>query len=152
MAEQIETRPAYLREASCNRDARQTQVRQWVERCWGEEAVSVNERVERFFEEAVELAQAEGVGPYRLWEIIGHVYQKDAGDPQQEVGGIGTTLLAYCAAKGISADDCERNELTRILGKPVEHFRARHAAKVESGLATAIGSNSRKPVAASQED
>ena len=142
MAEQIETRPTYLREASCNRDARQTQVRQWVERCWGAEAVSVNERVERFFEEAVELMQAEGMDPARLAEITTHVYAKAPGDPVQEVGGIGTTLLAYCAAKGISADDCERRELTRILGKPVEHFRARHAAKVDSGLATAIGSNS----------
>lgn len=135
MAENSSKTPAYLREASCNRDTRQTQVRQWVERCWGPEAVSVNERVERFFEEAAELAQAEGIDPRRLQEIIGHVYQKDAGEPAQEVGGIGTTLLAYCAAKGISADDCERRELTRILAKPVDHFRQRHAAKVKSGLA-----------------
>ena len=125
-------------EAALHRDDRQEQVRDWVVRCWGEGAVSVVERVERFFEEAAELAQAEGIDPYRLQEIIGHVYQKDAGQPAQEVGGIGTTLLAYCAAKGISADECERRELSRILGKPVDHFRARHDAKVRSGLAQRI--------------
>lgn len=122
-------------EAALHRDDRQEQMRDWVVRCWGEGAVSVVERVERFFEEAAELAQAEGIDPYRLQEIIGHVYQKDAGQPAQEVGGIGTTLLAYCAAKGISADECERRELSRILGKTADHFRARHAAKVQSGLA-----------------
>lgn len=124
--------------AATDRDDRQEQVRDWVVRCWGDGAVSVNERVERFFEEAAELAQAEGVTPGRLNEIIQHVYAKEAGEPSQEVGGIGTTLLAYCASKGISADECERRELSRILAKPVDHFRARHAAKVQSGLAQAL--------------
>lgn len=124
--------------AAENRDDRQEQVRDWVVRCWGDGAVSVNERVERFLEEAFELAQAEGILWPRLHQISCKVYDKEPGEPSQEVGGIGTTLLAYCAAKGISADECERRELTRILNKPVDHFRARHAAKVQSGLAQAL--------------
>lgn len=124
--------------AAESRDDRQDQVRDWVIRCWGEGAVSVVERVERFSEEAAELTQAEGISRARLFEIIGHVYDKEPGQPAQEVGGIGTTLLAYCSAKGVSADECERRELSRILAKPVEHFRARHDAKVRSGLAQRI--------------
>lgn len=124
--------------ALADRDVRKEQVRDWVVRCWGEGAVGVVERVERFFEEAAELTQAEGISRDRLAEIIRHVYDKEPGKPPQEVGGIGTTLLAYCAAKGISADECERRELSRILGKPVDHFRARHDAKVRSGLAQPI--------------
>lgn len=128
------------RYAANSRDDRQEQVRDWVVRCWGDGAVSVVERVERFFEEAAELTQAEGISRDRLTEIIRHVYDKEPGQPPQEVGGIGTTLLAYCAAKGISADECERRELSRILGRPVDHFRARHDAKVRSGLAQRISS------------
>ena len=137
---ELDERAAHrARYAANSRDDRQEQVRDWVIRCWGEGAVGVVERVERFFEEAAELTQAEGISRDRLAEIIRHVYDKDPGQPPQEVGGIGTTLLAYCAAKGISADECERRELSRILGKSVDHFRARHDAKVRSGLAQPIG-------------
>lgn len=71
----------------------------------------------------------------RVALIADAVYAKEPGEPAQEIGGISTCLLAYCAATAVSADDCERAELTRILGKTPEHFRTRHQAKVEAGMA-----------------
>lgn len=163
--------PADDTEAADSRDVRQEQMRRWIGRIWGEEALHPHERVERLLEEAIELAQAERLpggllGPAvrllflrldvynldngtlaciekvrhalrddRIIRITDGVYAKEPGEPAQEVGGISTCLLAYCAATAVSADACERAELTRILGKTPEHFRARHQAKVDAGMA-----------------
>ena len=89
------------------RDMRQVEVYDWVCCAFGApNANDITERVLRLFEETVELAQAEGLDPERLRAIVAHVYGKPPGDAAQEVGGIELTLLAYCSAKGISADEC----------------------------------------------
>lgn len=123
------------------RMARQEQMRAWVTRNWSAAAMAPNERVERLIEEVCELAQFEAVAVERVAHIAGKVYQKPvADDPAQEIGGISTCLLAYCAARGWSVDDCEARELARILALPAEHFRKRHAAKVAAGMADAFDS------------
>ncbi|WP_331326476.1 hypothetical protein [Methylobacterium fujisawaense] len=127
--------PADDTEAAASRDVRQEQMRRWIGRILGEGALHPHERVERLLEETVELAQAERLPAERIGGIVAHVYAKEPGEPAQEVGGISTCLLAYCAATAVSADACERAELTRILGKTPEHFRARHQAKVDAGMA-----------------
>lgn len=126
--------------ASANRDERQEQMRAWVTRNWGDKAMNRVERVERLLEEVIELAQAEGLPLDALTRISRHVYHKPPGEPAQEVGGIATCLLAYCAGTGISADAAEAAELQRILVLSPQHFRARHAAKVAAGMATAYPS------------
>lgn len=117
------------------RDQRQKAVYAWVLSTFGRENAAVVERVLRHFEEVVELAQAENLSDEELFAVIRHVYSKPKGDPKQEVGGIGTTLLAYCEARGISADDEEATEATRVLSIDPEYFRQRHNLKADAGIA-----------------
>lgn len=117
------------------RDERQQRVYEWVRTTFGLANQDAHERALRFFEEAVELAQAEGVPENELVRIVQHVCAKPAGRPEQEAGGAGTTLLAYCASKGFSADDAERREFERVLTIPAEHFRQRHRVKSDAGIA-----------------
>jgi hypothetical protein len=120
---------------STERDERQRRVYDWVRTTFGLANQDAHERALRFFEEAVELAQAEGIREEELVRIVRHVLTKPPGTPLQEAGGAGTTLLAYCEAKGFSADTAERLEFDRVLSFPSEHFRRRHDVKVEAGIA-----------------
>jgi hypothetical protein len=104
-----------------------------VRATFGDSLLATEERVSRVVEEAVELAQAEGVPAERLHALVRHVYAKPPGDPAQEVGGVGVTVLAYCAAVGISADDAEAREVERVLALPVDHFRRRQAGAAGGG-------------------
>lgn len=117
------------------RDGRQREVYLWVLSTFGEDNATVTERVRRLVEEVVELAQAEDVPAEQLRAIVAHVYAKPPGNAQQEVGGIGTTLLAYCEAKGISADAAEAAEARRVFSIDPEHFRERHNRKADAGIA-----------------
>ena len=112
---------------------RQKIVYEWVARCFGTEDDGP-ERAKRVLEEAMELAQAEGLDEAFAVKLLDRVYARPPGEPYQEAGGLGMTLLAYCAAKGFDADGAERDELARVLGMPTEHFTARGQAKADAGL------------------
>lgn len=117
------------------RDQRQRTVADWVVRCWGQQVLdSAPERAGRLLEEALELAQACELPADKAAHILAYVYGRDAGDPAQEAGGVGITLLALCASLGLSADTCEQVEVAKVLAKPVDHFRSRHAEKEAAGV------------------
>ena len=120
---------------SMNRDNRQRAVLQWVSDTFGEPATAVEERVLRVLEEAVELAQAEGVTRDRARSVVDYVFSKPPGDPSQEVGGLGVTLLAYCEASGLLADTEEQHEFDRVIAMDPTLFRARHNKKADAGIA-----------------
>jgi len=86
-------------------------------------------------EEAIELAQAEGVTYDTLADLLIHIWKRKPGEPKQEVGGIGVTLLAYCETKGISADLCEMEEIERIISLPSNYFQARQNIKASRNVA-----------------
>lgn len=96
------------------------------------------ERVTRLLEEAIELAQSEGLLLDDARRLMEHVYQKPPGDAFQEVGGVGITLLVYCGSRGFSADRAELSELVRVLGRDPQHFRDRQNAKAAAGVAEAV--------------
>jgi len=110
-------------------------VFRWVRDTFGEATFNPRERVLRFLEEAIELAQAEGIEYVQAMRVLGHVYEKPSGDPALEVGGVGVTLLAYCASKGVWADETERKEVTRVFAIDPTYFRERHNAKAAAGIA-----------------
>lgn len=119
------------------RDERQKTVMEWVRATFGAGIASSRpERAARFLEEAIELAQADGMDRKTAERILGHVYAKPVGNIANEVGGVGVTLLAYCAAAGVSAEDEERKEVATLLAKDAEYYRKRHAAKVAAGVAS----------------
>ena len=117
------------------RQRRQRTVYAWAAATFGAATMSPVERALRLVEEVVELAQAEGLAPELVRAVLDHVYAKPPGDRAQEVGGVGVTLLAYCEARGLSADAEEARELARVLAIDPERFRERHNIKAAAGIA-----------------
>lgn len=120
---------------SAGREQRQARAYAWVKDVFGEEVAQVPERVARLLEEVIELAQSEGIPQEQIGKLVNHVYAKPVGRPEQEVGGVGLTLLAYCEAKGLSAEQSEVDELTRVRASDPEQFRERHNRKADAGVA-----------------
>lgn len=107
----------------------QERVKRWLYACFGS-AITYDqvERCDRFIEEAIELVQASGLGKDRVLALVDYVYSRPPGEKHQEVGGVMTTLAAYCIAHGIAMDEAAEAELSRIWGK-VEEIRAKQASK-----------------------
>lgn len=103
------------------RDARQSDAFAWGGRTFGEINLNKRERARRFLEEAVELVQAAGLGASAVVDIVSHVYNKPPGEPAQEAGGVGVTLLMLCQCLGISAEHAERKELARVQNIPAQY-------------------------------
>ena len=112
----------------------------WVRRCFGDEAMSPHERACRVLEEAIELAQAEGVSKEIVAKSVDYVYNHPAGDPQQEGGGVACTLLAWCACHGFTFEGVADAELARVTVKPPEHFRKRQQRKADAGMSMQLNS------------
>ena len=100
---------------------------------------SVEERCLRLVEEAIELTQA--ALPNRQKEVCGklemlikRVFDRPPGDPEQELGGVIVTLLAYCALKEVRLDSAARHEIDRISGFDREHFELRQKDKQLAGV------------------
>ena len=128
------------------RDMRQATVESWVRRAFGDETMlRPDERAARVLEEATELAQACGVPEATAEKIRAYVYARPVGDPAQEVGGVGLTLLACCGTLGISADKAESDEVARVLAKPLEHWNRRWQEKSKAGITPGIHKDDRAP-------
>jgi hypothetical protein len=67
----------------------QRDVMEWVKRCFGDQANDPGVRALRLAEEAIEFAQAVGVDRVKLQQLITYVYDRPAGNPAQELGGVG---------------------------------------------------------------
>lgn len=117
------------------RDVRQAKVLAWAKACFGTVNISLAERARRLVEEAIELCQAEHVDEAQVHAIVRHVYGKPVGKATQEAAGVGVTLLAYCAAAGVSATRIEEEEVARITSYPPEYFAARQDKKADAGIA-----------------
>lgn len=72
------------------------------------------ERIMRFLEEALELAQAEGMNEQEVERVVSYVYGRPAGESFQEVGGVMVTLAAFCFRRGIDLQLAALTEFDRI--------------------------------------
>lgn len=107
----------------------QERVAPWMQACFGPEiSADKIERNHRFLEEALELVQSTGCTKSEALQLVDYVYNRDIGDPPQEVGGVMITLAALCLAQGLDMHECGEVELARIWTK-VEEIRAKQAAK-----------------------
>lgn len=107
----------------------------WAIRCFGSEHVSdLPTRALRTAEEAVELAQACGVGMEKMFDLVRVVYSRPRGSPVQEIGGIMLTVAVLCAVRGYDPDELFLTELRRVLDKPADHFAKRNQDKLDMGL------------------
>lgn len=109
----------------------------WCEATFGKEVLyNRKERALRLFEEALELAQAEGVDPAAIAATSARVLSRPPGDPYEEAADVGFTLLVWhFVAGGLTAPFLRAvsDEITRCEKKPAAHYRARHAAKAAVG-------------------
>ncbi len=118
-----------------SRSVRQAQVYAWCRLAFGEEhANSLHQRGLRLLEEAIEAYQAAGGAADMAHRLVDHVFSNPVGALNQELGGVGVTLLALAAAASLSADEEEDREVDRVLSKPLEHFRKRNEAKNAAGF------------------
>ena len=122
--------------ATAHRDGRQAKVYRWVLDVFTDEvAGNTNERIRRFTEESLELAQAVGLSEKDAVKLVRYVYGRPTGDVKQEIGGVSLTLLALCQHLGVSAEATEIDEVRRMLSKNRDALRAKHASKVAAGVA-----------------
>ena len=120
-------------------NARQRAAAEWVSRTFGPECMTdTGERSKRVLEEVAELCQAEGMPEQMAHDIVTYVYARPVGDIGQEIGGARLTLLAYAVSRGLSADQCERNEVERVLAMDPEYFKRRIAEKAAAGVSSYV--------------
>ena len=118
----------------------QTGIARWIIEIFGWDSyLNKNERAKRFLEEAIELNQAMGVSQEDALRLVNHVYSKPVGDVEQELGGVGITLLALGSALSLDVSALTLREYARISALPADHFRKRQAIKAEAGVAMKVG-------------
>jgi NTP pyrophosphatase (non-canonical NTP hydrolase) len=97
--------------------------------CFGDAIkADVQERCDRFIEEALEFVQAAGYSPERAHALVDYTFGRPLGEINQEVGGVVVTLAAMCNTLGVDFGAAAETELARIWTK-VEQIRAKQAAK-----------------------
>jgi hypothetical protein len=107
----------------------QRRVREWLNACFPPSvAADREERIHRFLEEAVELAQASGCSREDALALVDYVYSRPKGCPELEVGGVMVTLASLCVVSGIDMSDAGDRELDRNW-KRLDAIRLKQASK-----------------------
>lgn len=104
-------------------------MQRWLDACFDAETVSGTvPRNRAFLEEALELVQARGMRREEAHALVDYAFDRPAGDPFQEVGGVLLTLAPLCTAAGIDMSAAGEAELARVWTK-IDKIRAKQAAK-----------------------
>lgn len=107
----------------------QHRVAAWMRECFGPSfQTDKTERVHRFVEEALELAQASECTKSEAYQLVDYVFNRPVGEPGQEVGGVMTTLAALCLTQGLDIAECRETELSRVWSK-IDAIREKQDAK-----------------------
>lgn len=116
----------------------QTLARRWSQLVFGEhfERITPKIRSLRVLEEAMELAQSEGVTPEELQIIADQVYSKPVNpDPKKELGGVIVTLTNYADTRGYNLEESFYSEYCRILDPTImARVRNRNLAGDKIGM------------------
>lgn len=90
----------------------------WTRAAFGSKGATPGERAARVVEEAIELAQVEGIDIGMIYTIADRVYSRPVGDPEDEIGGTLLCLLAYAAAIDMDAEESAFEVFGRIIAAP----------------------------------
>jgi len=93
------------------REDRQIEALACCQRTQGRGAADVVARARAVVFEAIALARAEGLADLSALAAPA----RRPCDTADLVGALSVALLAFCEARGLSADHCERNELARLM-------------------------------------
>lgn len=104
-------------------------VDEWMDACFGPAIkADVQERCDRFIEEALEFVQAAGYSTDRAHALVDYTFSRPQGEINQEVGGVMVTLAAMCNTLNVDIGEAAGTELARVWTK-IEAIRAKQAAK-----------------------
>lgn len=93
---------------------------------------SIDERMIRFIEEAMELVQAGGMTQDMAHRLVDYVYGRPKEQEiHKEVGGVQITLFALADALGIDVETAYKTEFNRVKAK-VDQCREKHRNKPQS--------------------
>lgn len=93
----------------------QSRFQTWVITALGEEeALCRLQRNHRLLEETLELVQAAQLSRSDAHHLVDYVYDRPFGEIRQEVGGVITTLAAFCSAYAIDMMEAGEAELARV--------------------------------------
>jgi len=107
----------------------QQRVARWLAACFPRSACDdQDERMHRFLEEALELAQACGCSRKDAYQLIEYVFSRPVGRPELEAGGVMVTLAGLCSAAGIDMQDAADRELESNWRR-IEAIRRKQANK-----------------------
>jgi hypothetical protein len=108
----------------------------WVKKTFGHPIFdSKHERAMRVLEEAIELAQAEGVDKAQVKHLVDFVFNKPVGDIAQEAAGVGFTLLAWGASHELDIATLVFEEIDRVDSpEMIAKIRKKHDPKVDAGI------------------
>lgn len=107
----------------------QRRVVAWLHDCFSMEICrDKQERNHRFLEESLELVQSLGCNRHAAHQLVDYVFDRKAGDPDQELGGVQVTLAALCWPNNLDMENAAERELARCW-KNIEKIRAKQAAK-----------------------
>lgn len=107
----------------------QKRVLEWMMACFSMEICrDRQERNHRFLEEALELVQALGCTRSEAHQLVDYTFDRPAGEPVQELGGVMVTIAALCYPNELDMNAAGEIELARIW-KKIDVIRAKQAAK-----------------------
>lgn len=125
-------------------DALQRVVGHWVVRYIGPDLlIDRRERALRVLEEAIELAQAEGLSRDSVARLSDRAFSRPAGEPRSEAAGVLVTLLAWAVGAQVSLWDEAIREVRRIHRLPPEAVRLKQAEKARAGCAVSSTESNR---------
>lgn len=104
-------------------------VDKWMDACFNDTIkADVQERCDRFIEEALEFIQAAGYSADRAHALVDYTFGRPQGEINQEVGGVMVTLAAMCNTLKVAIGVAAETELARVWTK-IDTIRAKQAAK-----------------------
>lgn len=114
--------------------SRPKQVYKWAIGTFGIIATFQDERASRFLEEALELAQAQGLSEAIAEIILSRVYNRPPGNISKEIGQAQLTLECLAESRGLCADKLAQQEFDRVRALPKNYFVRRQNAKAKLGI------------------
>lgn len=116
----------------------QNRVEDWIKTRIGQSHMQPRERAMRLLEEAIELAQSEGITEDMVRDQAEHVFARPTGASEHEAAAVAICLLGWCAATKNHLLSMIFSEILRIENKPLDQIRGSLARKADAGLVTAV--------------
>ncbi|WP_259667247.1 hypothetical protein [Rhizobium lentis] len=79
-----------------------------------DDPTDVEERLARFFEEAVETCQALGMNFADAHKLVNYTYDRPVGEPAKEIGAAMLTLASLCVVAGYDLMECAEADLEKL--------------------------------------